>query len=279
MQTFKQFLEAREVKDISKDNIRYILSDINDPILCVKFALYSAEDYFQFHNETTRGPVRRCIDLIKKWLRNPKSVTYQELSFAADAINTAIDATADANHATAVSTNTSILSAINAAWAAYYAGNTAYYAAAYAAYAAYVNAANAANNASYAAESAANAAAYIAGHLFNTTEWRRMYWQKLQEYTRKLKGMTTTRSGHSTSIEPLKGYDNTHFSIMAALDYLEEIGEIGKEHFVYQDGNDWVFDLGHDNILRADSREALARLIHNDKYYLNALLRLYNANV
>jgi len=92
--------------------------------------------------------------------------------------------------------------------------------------------------------------------------------------------MTTTRSGPKTSIEPLKGYDNDYVTIMAALDSLEEIGEIGKEHFVYQDDNgQWVFDLGHDNILRAASREALARLINNNRYYLNALMRIYNANV
>ena len=253
MQTFKQFLETREVKDITQNNIVEILFHINDQIINVKFALYCAEDCFQFNDERTRGPAQQCINLIRKWLKDPKSVTDQELL---NASSIADDAAYNTNYVarSVISARSATNSIINTIWSAYYAADTAHF--------------------------AAEAFAYASGHQHNTPEWNQIYNQKRQEYTRKLKGMTTTRSGHSTSIEPLKGYDNTHFSIMAALDNLEEIDEIGKDHFVYQDDEgQWVFDLGHDNILRADSKEALARLIHNDRYYLNALLRLYNANV
>ena len=258
MQTFKQFLEVREVRDIPHNNIRGILEHINDPILCVRFALYCAEDCFQFIKEKRRPLAQQCIDLVRKWLKDPESVTINELRSAADAAATAnrvnpIDAYAAAFSATyaVVSTADTII---------------------------WVND-EGSNIAEAVADYAAIAFANASGNQYNSLQWRRVYNQKIQEYTRKLKGITTIRSGHSTSIEPLKGYENNYVTIMAALDSLEEIGEIGKDHFVYQDGNDWVFDLGHDNILRADSREELARLINNDKYYLNALMRLYNANV
>ena len=271
MQTFKQFLEAREVKDIPQNNIREILRHINDPILCVKFALYCAEDCFQFHNEQTRGPAQRGIALVKKWLRNPKSVTRQQLRSAADSV-----------YADFVVAGADTYSTADAADATANAIRTA-------AYAAIVNTADVVDAVSwdtYIAANAVDTAAYAAHataykyHQYNTPQWRQIYNQKLQEYTNKLKGMTTTRTGYTKHSEMLKGYDNTEVAIRLALDELEDLGEIGKEHFVYQDDEgQWVFDLGHDNILRADSKEALARLIHNDKYYLNALLRLYNANV
>jgi len=269
MQTFKQFLEAREIRDIPQNDILDILNYINDPIISVRFALYCAEDCFHLNNERTRGPAQQCIDLIRKWLRNPESVIKQELRSARSA------AYITAAAGSIVSTT--------ATWAAS-ASAQAVEATAYTADAYTADAADAAVWANVSTADAAYAAytafAYASEHQYNTPEWDQIRDQKLQEYTNKLKGMTTTRSGPQTSIEPLKGYDNTHFSIMAALDSLEEIGEIGREHFVYQDDDgQWVFDLGHDNILRADSREELARLIHNDRYYLNALMRLYNANV
>ena len=251
MQTFKQFLEARDVKDIPQNNIRSILKYINDPILCVKFALYCAEDCFQFNDDDTKSLAQRCIDLVKKWLRDPKSVTGQELNAAAEI------ATFDNGWAAAVAADAADTAAAAADTAAYTAGwatNTA------------VN--------------AARAFAYVSGYQYISPQWSRIYNQKLQEYTNKLKGMTTTRTNYTKHSEMLKGYDNTEEAIRLALDELEDLDEIGKDHFVYQDDDSqWVFDLGHNNVLRAASKEALARLIHNDKYYLSALLRLYNANV
>jgi len=259
MQTFKQFIEAREVKDIPQNDIREILTHINDPIICVKFGLYCAEDCFHLNDEHTRASAQQCIDLVRKWLRDPESVTEQKLRSARSDASWTADATAGA-----------------ASWAAYAAANVVLT----------VNVAirSDIDGATEATEAAAITAvtSFInaSGHQRYSSQWNQIYQQKLQEYIRKLKSLTTTRSGSPTSIEPLKGYDNDYVTIMAALDSLEEIGEIGKEHFVYQDDNgQWVFDLGHDNILRAASREALARLINNNRYYLNALMRIYNANV
>ena len=249
MQTFKQFLEARDVKDI-KTNSVFIISNyyIKNPITCIEFALYCAEDCFQFNNEETRPLAQQCINLIRKWLKKHKSVKTQELESASFH--------RDINHPAA----RNALRTAQSACLCIARENIVYYL----------------NDVLY---GSAITFAYASGNRHSSSKWQQIRDQKLQEYIRKLKSLTTTRSGHSTSIEPLKGYDNSYVTIMAALDNLEEIGEIGKEHFVYQDGNEWVFDLGHDNILRADSREALATLIHNDKYYLNALMRLYNANV
>ena len=108
MQTFKQFLEAREVRDIPQNDIYRILRHINDKTISVKFALYCAEDCFHLNNETTRGPAQRCIDLVKKWLRDPKSVTRDELrsvrSAAYDAAVWAANTAANnACHAAAIS--------------------------------------------------------------------------------------------------------------------------------------------------------------------------------
>ena len=256
MQTFKQFLEAREVRDIPQNDIYEILPHIKDPIISVRFALYCAEDCFQFNNEETREPAQQCIDLVRKWLRNPESVTRQELT-------SVINKGRETAYNVGTIPGNAVLSAVSAVYVveSIIEKDNYFLLTAASVYAIF-------------------AFLYASGYQRGTPQWINLRNQKRQEYRRKLKGMTTTRSGHSTSIEPLKGYDNTHLSIMAALDSLEEIGEIGKDHFVYQDNDgQWVFDLGHDNILRADSKEALAELIHNDKYYLNALLRLYNANV
>ena len=68
MQTFKQFIETREVKDIPQNGMRAILRHINDPILCVKFALYCAEDCFHFNDEQIKPLAQQCIDLVRKWL-------------------------------------------------------------------------------------------------------------------------------------------------------------------------------------------------------------------
>ena len=266
MQTFKQFLEAREVRDIPHNDIYQILRHIDDPIICVKFALYCAEDCFHLNNEQTREPAQIGIALVKKWLRDTESVTRNELRSTISTVYNAADAAAWATNNTANNTS--------AAWAAKAAAN-----ANTAAYNVAINNANAVAVA-WAVENAAVAFAYASGHQYNTPEWDQIRDQKLQEYINKLKGMTTTRTGYTKHSEMLKGYDNTEEAIRLALDELEDLGEIGKEHFVYQDNDgQWVFDLGHDNILRAASKEALARLIHNDRYYLNALLRLYNANV
>ena len=163
---------------------------------------------------------------LKKWLRDPKSVKKQELRSVADVVYiTADDADAAAADWSSVGIAANAASAASAAyavaWTAYAAGavDTAGWSASYA---------------TDAVSYAVDAAAYEY-HQHDTLEWRQIRNQKLQEYIRKLKGMTTTRTGPKTSIEPLKGYDNDYVTIMAALDSLEEIGEIGKEHFVYQD--------------------------------------------
>ena len=283
MITFKQFLEVREVRNIPQNDIREILRHIDDPIICVKFALYCAEDCFQFNNKRTREPAQRCIDLIRKWLRDPKSVTDRELRSAANNTNAAAATAATAATAAAVWSASSAFSAANAA------ASSASSAADVAAAVAIVNTVNvvdAVNWDTYIATNVVDTATYAAYaaaykyHQYNTSQWRQIRNQKIQEYTRKLKGMTTTRTNYTKHSEMLKGYDNTEEAIRLALDELEDLGEIGKEHFVYQDDEgQCVFDLGHDNILRAASKEALARLIHNDRYYLNALMRLYNANI
>ena len=251
MQTFKQFIEAREIRDIPQNDIREILRHIDNPIISVKFALYCAEDCFHLNDEITKPAAQRCIDLVRKWLINPKSVTAQEL----------VEAYSYANTHVAVSWND------EATYSAASAATTV------------------AHTISH-DSSASNAAIYSA-YVFASSkcelysyDWSQVYTQKIEEYKRKLKGMTTTRTNYTKHSEMLKGYDNTELAIRLALDELEEIDEIGREHFVYQDDDgQWVFDLGHDNILRAASKEALATLIHNDRYYLNALLRIYNANV
>ena len=282
MQTFKQFLETREVKDIPQNNIREILTHINDKTISVKFALHCAEDCFQFHDERTRGPAQRGIDLIRKWLRNPESVTRQQLIFAANSIYVNAAYAADTDNAAANATfvtNNAVNAAAYAAyaiWSAKYADNTNTNSSYVVATAEDAVITYAANTAVY----AAIATAYRYCQYDTPDEWNQMRNQKLQEYIRKLKGMTTTRTNYTKHSEMLKGYDNTEEAIRLALDELEDLGEIGKDHFVYQDDDgQWVFDLGHNNVLRADSKEELARLIYNDRYYLNALMRIYNANV
>jgi hypothetical protein len=48
----------------------------------IEFALFCAEKFFHFNNDKTRKSAQNCIDLVKKYLKDPDSVTIQELTSA-----------------------------------------------------------------------------------------------------------------------------------------------------------------------------------------------------
>jgi len=259
VQTFKQFVEAREIKSFNRERDLYF--QINQET-AIKFSLICLEDLLTISDSNISSIVRSCINILNKWLKNQKSILEIEISSIKEKCIDLIDP----YFRRRMNANGIVAS---------YIAQTCDF---------IMNCLNAINNGNmydYFIKSIIENATISFYYEFMKThsqeESSKYFSQKRQQYKNKLKGMTTTRSGSPTSIEPLKGYDNTHFSIMAALDNLEEIGEIGKNHFVYQDDNgQWVFDLGHDNVLRAADREELAKEIHKDKYYLDALMRIYN---
>jgi hypothetical protein len=55
----------------------------------IKFALFCAEDVFHFNNAKTLEPAKNCIDLVKKYLADPNSVTEEELESASTAADVA----------------------------------------------------------------------------------------------------------------------------------------------------------------------------------------------
>jgi len=112
--------------------------------LLVHFAVENAHYAYQNYSKLQDPRIQNCIDLIKKWVKDQSSVSFDQLKEAAAAAYAANDA-------------------YNAA--AYAAAYTAAYYAAYAAHDAAYAAANAAYAAAYAAYAAAYAAdaAYAAG--------------------------------------------------------------------------------------------------------------------
>ena len=276
MQPFKQFVEAREVRDIASYDIVHILQQINKPILSVKLALYCAEDCFQFNNEKTREPARRCIALVRKWLRDPESVKKQELRFfepaAADntAANNAWNAAVNAVYAASGRATNDIYAYMNST----YASNV--YIATY-------------NTIRYAAESFACASE----HPYNSPEWNKIFAKKFHTYREKAKSLGTTRSGNPITMPFLNNIqdddndlDNPEYindsilgSIMSMIDWLYDQQETGEEHFFYEKGNEFVFDLGNNVKLTADNLNDLAKKIYRNKYFLRRLKELYNANV
>ena len=66
---------------------------------------------------------------------------------------------------------------------------------------------------------------------------------------------------------------------MAMIDHLYDEQETGEEHFFYEKGNEFIFDLGNNVKLTADNLNDLAKKIYKNKYFLRRLKELYNANV
>ena len=256
MQTFKQFLEAREVKDIPHNNIIQILQHINDKTISVKFALYCAEDCFQFNNEQTRGPAQRCIDLIKKWLRDPKSVTRNEID------NVSFNAYSASCH-----TQDGLMIIEHADSSACYAACNA------------VNTITDADNFYYANETSIYASVAYANnrvgdenqHTFNWSEFNS---RKLLEYTEKLKSMTVTRSGNLYASQNILHASQEEDIVRGLNIAFDELEDLGNYDFIYQKDNKWIFDL-HYTKLEGKSRDDLINKIANDKYYLDAFRRLY----
>lgn len=199
--------------------------------------------------------------MIKKWLNNPNSVTTEELTTTSDnAWNVGYDAVYDA--------------ASNAIFSIYYAVNSV------------INAI--ANSKVYifacaSANSSANAFACASGNPPHTPEWLIIANQKRQEYTNKAKFLTTSRKGNPIKYPFInsakeKTKDKIQ-SILALLDYLEEEGELGKNHFFYQDEkNKFVLDFGHGEKLSADSKEKLAFMILKNKLMFAKLQQIYQHN-
>ena len=256
MQTFKKFIETREVIDIPHNRVEDILLYLDDPIICVKFALYCAKDCFQFNNEQTRGPAQICIDLIEKWLKNHKSVNENQLNHAVDNAN-----------------RSSAANAANAAEAAYAVDTAA-------------DAADVVSciidNANVAAYNGADSAAHYASYSFacaysrnyGDSEWRRFRNQKLQEYTDKLKSLTVTRSGNLYASQNILHASQEEDIVRGLNIAFDELEDLGNYDFIYQKDNKWIFDL-HYTKLEGKSRDDLIDKIANDKYYLDAFRRLY----
>jgi hypothetical protein len=108
---------------------------------CVEFALYCAKDAART-SKSNNKKTKKCIDLIEKWLINPKAVTGKELH---DAVYS--------DYVVAHSDNCAAYAAAHAVHSANFAANYAAHSANYAAHAA----ANAAHAANYAAHAAAHA--------------------------------------------------------------------------------------------------------------------------
>ena len=275
MQTFKQFLEAREVRNIKSNSFYDILRHINDSIICVKFVLYCAEDCFHLNNETTKPAARNCITLIRKRLNDPQSVTEEEFSSAADA-----------------------------AVAVYTTDRAAYDAAVTAAYAVYAveiaYSVDIANTSAYAGDTASNVAYYASyafadasKHRQNSPEWDRIRDRKLQEYIERLKSLATTRSGNPITTpflndiqdddndldDPKYINNNILSSIASMIDWIHENETTTEHDFFYEKDNKFVFDLGNNVKLTADHMQELAEKIYKNKYFLRRLKELYRANV
>ena len=92
---------------------------------CVKVALYAAEDCFHI-NPTKESQL--CIDLIKKWLTDEKSVSSEELRTAADAADAADAAANAAAYWAAYAAAYAISAAAAADRAAYWTARAAYWA-------------------------------------------------------------------------------------------------------------------------------------------------------
>ena len=100
MRDFYQFMESitHHNKIDSNSKMSSILKKLPHRTQ-VEFALYCAEDAFKYNNEDTKNAVKTCIDLIKKWLSDSKSVTIQQLNSASDDTYVSDDVDAAASYA------------------------------------------------------------------------------------------------------------------------------------------------------------------------------------
>jgi molecular chaperone DnaK (HSP70) len=64
--------------EITIENLREKLLDLTHRQQ-VEVAIHCAEDVFPFNSDKTRESAKKCIDLVKKWLKDPDSVTEEEL--------------------------------------------------------------------------------------------------------------------------------------------------------------------------------------------------------
>ena len=100
-----------------QDNIKSLINSLPHS-LKVSFALYCAEDSYQYLDDKTKPSSLICIELVKKHLNSPKAVSATELIDAARAASAASGAAYAAYAASAASGAASI--------AAYAASNAAY---------------------------------------------------------------------------------------------------------------------------------------------------------
>jgi hypothetical protein len=112
----------------TQDKIKHYLS-LCTHRQCVEFALYCAKDAARTSKSNNKN-TRKCIDLVEKWIINPKAVTDQELHDAvyadyvvAHSDNCAAYATAHAVHSANFAANYAAHSANYAAYQAVYAAS------------------------------------------------------------------------------------------------------------------------------------------------------------
>ena len=259
MITFKQFIETKEVRDIPDTNLYNTLIHIQDPTICVKFAIMCAEDILPLNNQNVRESSNECINLAKQWLKNPKSVTTQQLanayynSYRNNYIANNSSSTYAANSARSlVEAIASIIKNESIHSFAFLINDVAYF--------------------------SAYSFAHSSGHQLNSPQWEKIYNKKMQEYINKLKSMTVTRSGNLYASQNILHASQEEDIVRGLNIAFDELEDLGNYDFIYQKDNKWIFDL-HYTKLEGKSRDDLINKIANDKYYLDAFRRLYYEEV
>jgi hypothetical protein len=265
MKTFYQFLETIEKNELeNKPNpaIRSILEQIKDKKDIVKFALYCAKDCFKFNDNVTRGPATNCINLVRKWLKDPKSVTDNDLSTAGYFAVTAYNLDDGNNN----------IIAYDAVYAASYAADAA----------TGVYATHAASDASSAAASA------IQSFYHANNRNRPIRQQKENEYRSYALSLLRTSNlmhkdeNEDKEVEKQKNsFTNQFFSkkskltnrfnIMGLLDMLEEKGEDLVQHI----GNELHLNIPNGITITAKDKNELVDKIWKNKAVLHYLEKLY----
>jgi hypothetical protein len=265
MKTFYQFFEAiekHELEDGSNPEIETILLQIKDKRDVVKFALYCAKDCFRFNDNTTRTVATNCINLVRKWLKNPESVTSDDLLTAA---NNVVDVVDDVD----VSSD-----AVYAAYAAHEAARCV------------ANATNTTNTVYgiyvHSASDAANAFYYA------NNEDESIRQQKENEYKsyalsllrssnlmykdeNEDKEVEKQRNSFTNQFFSKKSKLTNRFNIMGLLDILEERGEDLVQHI----GNELHLNIPNGITITAKDKNELVDKIWKNKAVLHYLEKLY----
>jgi hypothetical protein len=259
-------IEKHKLEDKPDSKMETILHQIKDKRDIVKFALYCAKDCFKFNDNVTRNTATNCINLIKKWLKNPESVTSNDLLTAA---NVAYG-----------TTNTA-----DAAYYAVYAVARAAHAAAYAAdntASAAVNAYHTTTRAEFAASSA-TASFYYANNLDESI--RQQKENEYKSYALSLlrssnlmhkdededKEVEKQKNSFTNQFFNTKGKLTNRLNISALLDMLED----NDENLVQHIGNELHLNIPNGITIIAKSKNELIDKIWANKAVLHYLEKLY----